>query len=157
MNWFNRLREYLQRTPYTARCWGDSYWQERQPLYEIPASLCLTSVKIGNADCHKKGKNHTDSEMWSWCNIIHGSLLQICQSLWWHIGVHPVWIWQGRPFQMNLPRFSSPFRTCPCQWDDWLLMLDLQTHIEKHIAKPWCPSLDHKASLMTAAQFCKRQ
>lgn len=41
-----RSCEYLQKTPYTGQCWGDSFWQERPLLFGTPASLCWASVKV---------------------------------------------------------------------------------------------------------------
>lgn len=139
----NGFCKYLQKTPYTGQCWDDSFWQELQLLFEIPASLYLASVNVkGKEDVKEQSswKKLTLIVTYEACGILCiMSLLQICQSPWWHTGVHPLLIWQGWLFQTNLPQFSSPFRICPCYWKDWLLMLGLQKYQEKY-----CNPTDYK-------------
>lgn len=108
------LNGYLQNSLYTGQCWDDSCWRGRRPLSVTPASLYWTSAERYGPERRRREGAHVNSDGWRLCHFSGRSLPLIFRSPWWHTGVHPAWIWRGWPFRMNLRRFSSPFRTCPC-------------------------------------------
>ena len=92
---------YLQKTLYTGQCWDDSCWRGLQLLFELSASLQVTSVKVRGTDNVKeqRSKEELKSTLILW-NIIQ-RVLTLDMS---HISLMTYWC----PSSLDLTRMAVP-------------------------------------------------
>ena len=92
---------YLQKTLYTGQCWDDSCWRGLQLLFELSASLQVTSVKVRGTDNVKeqRSKEELKSTLILW-NIMQ-RVLTLDMS---YISLMTYWC----PSSLDLTRMAFP-------------------------------------------------
>ena len=92
---------YLQKTLYTGQCWDDSSWRGLQLLFELSASLQVTSVKVRGTDNVKeqRSKEELKSTLILW-NIMQ-RVLTLDMS---YISLMTYWC----PSSLDLTRMAFP-------------------------------------------------